>query len=336
MISGKFLKKIIIISAAMFCMACITPLRLPAKESNSERQIRVVAAIYPVYDWVLNIIGDNPGNIKTDLLIKDGTDMHSFQPSVSDIMTISSCDMLIYVGGESDGWIDDAASQAINKDIVLVRLMDELGGAALEEDPADFISGNPAGHDNSGNEDHEETELDEHVWLSLKNAVTLCESIADALAETDPDNGEYYSSNAESYISRLRNLDSEYQRAVDQSEVKTLVVADRFPFRYLVEDYGLDYFAAFSGCSAETEASFETIIFLCDKVNELHLKNILVIDGSDERLARTIVQNTQSKDQNILMLDSMQSVTQSRIDEGAAYMGIMENNLEVLRSALSE
>ena len=183
--------------------------------------------------------------------------------------------------------------------------------------------------------EHAEKEYDEHVWLSLKNAETLCNAITDALEEIDPANKDAYATNAASYLEKLAALDGEYQTVVDNAARKTVLFGDRFPFRYLVDDYGLSYYAAFAGCSAETEASFETISFLAGKVDELRLPCVLTIEGAQHKIAETIVQNTAEKNQSILTLDSMQSTTSTDVANGTTYLSVMESNLDVLKQALN-
>ena len=176
--------------------------------------------------------------------------------------------------------------------------------------------------------------MDEHVWLSLKNAQVLCDAISQALQAIDPENKEAYAANAEAYEKQLSALDEKYQEAVDSAACKTLLFGDRFPFRYLTDDYGLRYYAAFSGCSAESEASFETILFLAKKLDELGLPCILTIEGARHKIAQTIVENTAKKNQSILALDSMQSTTSKDVAQGTAYLSVMEKNLDVLTNAL--
>ncbi len=183
-------------------------------------------------------------------------------------------------------------------------------------------------------EEEEETEYDEHVWLSVKNAAFYTEKIAEALSKADPAHTDAYAGNAKAYIEKLTDLDNKYQEMVSAASQKTVLFGDRFPFRYLVDDYGLSYYAAFVGCSAETEASFETVTFLSGKVDELQLPAVLVIENSDKKIAGTIVENTSSKDQQILVLDSMQSVTAKDVAGGCTYLSVMEKNLEVLSEAL--
>ena len=183
--------------------------------------------------------------------------------------------------------------------------------------------------------EHEEKEYDEHVWLSLKNAETLCEAIANALEELDEQNKDTYAANLTAYTDQLAALDAAYQTAVDTGKRKTVLFGDRFPFRYLVDDYGLSYYAAFAGCSAESEASFETVSFLAKKVDALSLPCVLTIEGKQHKIADTIVQNTKAKNQPILTMDSMQATTSEDAANGTTYLGVMENNLGVLKQALN-
>lgn len=484
--------------------------------SSTGQKLRIVATTFPQYDWVREILGDTADNVELTLLLDDGVDLHSYQPTVEDIAKVSSSDMFIYVGGESDAWVPNALESATNKNMVVINLLETLGDGVKEEeiiegmehthehsheevDPDDihdrplsdwqgdwttvekalesgsmdeyvghqaaenemdfdaqkaayaqrwqsdypgititdtsinfsgassayryigyklvesdhgasvwygfeaedtsanaplFIAfsdhGTGGDHEHEGEEEHDEHEeehedhtphfhlrygnesfdaliqlegwsptyfaaeatneqvaeamsghghsheheQDEHVWLSLKNAQAICAEISAQLQKLDAANADAYAANTQAYVDRLAQLDKDYQSAIDSASVKTLLFGDRFPFRYLVDDYGIEYFAAFSGCSAETEASFETVVFLANKVNELTLKTVMVIDGSDQSIAKTIVQNTTGKDQNIYVLDSMQSTSAKDISAGATYFGIMESNLAVLKEAL--
>ena len=294
------------------------------KNAADDGKLSVVATIFPEYDWAREVIGDASG-ADLDLLVDNGSDLHSFQPSADDIMKISSADIFIYVGGESDEWVSEVLEKADNEDMKVICLMDILGDEAKEEEE-------PEGAEE--HEHEEEEEYDEHVWLSLRNAVMFCEEIKDALCEVDEENRETYEKNAGRYIEKLQALDLEYDRMTADTEKNVLVFGDRFPFRYLTDDYGIRYYAAFSGCSAETEASFETVRFLAGKVDESGLDCVMTIDGSDGKIAKTVSENTKSGSKKILMLDSMQSVTEKEIDEGASYLGKMKENLKVLEEAL--
>ena len=331
----KILAVFICIVLIIGCLSgCVSGAALNAADEDT---LKIVATIFPEYDWVMNILGDNPANADVLLLLDNGTDLHSFQPTVQDILNISSCDLLIYVGGESDAWINDVLREAVNKDMKTVCLMDVLENSVKEEELVQGMQeGRPGTVNNRSEEDcaEEEPEYDEHVWLSLRNAALIVDSIEKALEELDPGNAQTYRDNAAAYKNKLDSLDEEYRKVISESPLDTLLFADRFPFRYLTDDYGLSYYAAFAGCSAETEASFNTIVFLIEKVDELSLPAVLIIDGADDRLAQTIVRSTRSKTQDILTLNSLQSITSKDIRNGASYLSAMEENLEVLKKAL--
>lgn len=303
---------------------------VPSASQSDEKPLKIVTTIFPEYDWVREILGDKADNAELTMLLDNGVDLHSYQPTADDIIKISDCDLFIYVGGESDGWVEDALKEATNKDMQVINLLDVLGEQVKEEE---VVEGMEAEEEES--EDEDEPEYDEHVWLSLKNAETLCNAINDALETIDPANKDVYAANAAAYLEKLTALDGEYQTVVDNAARKTVLFGDRFPFRYLVDDYGLSYYAAFAGCSAETEASFETISFLAGKVDELGLPCVLTIDGAQHKIAETIVQNTAEKNQSILTLDSMQSTTSTDVANGTTYLSVMESNLDVLKQALN-
>ena len=301
--------------------------------SNSGDKLSIVTTIFPEYDWVNQILGDQSDNAKVTLLLDDGVDLHSYQPTADDIVTIAACDMFIYVGGSSDEWVDEVLAQAKNDDMILINLFDVLGDAVKEEE---IVDGMEHEHDEEYDEEEHEHlhEDDEHVWLSLKNAQIVCKAIGEKLCVLDPDNAETYTANTESYCQKLNALDAEYKAAVDAASVKTLLFGDRFPFRYLADDYGIEYYAAFSGCSAESEASFETIVFLAGKMDELGLSSVITLKGSDGSIAKTIINTSASKNANILTLDSMQTATSKETQDGTTYLAVMESNLGVLKEAL--
>ena len=501
-------KYISILLAAVMAVGCLAG--CGQKNSNEQAdntddgKLKVVTTIFPEYDWVKEIAGDEISNIDLTMLLDNGVDLHSYQPTSEDILKISDCDLFVYVGGESDSWVDDALKNATNKDMQVINLLDVLkdsikteesmpgmqaeeehnhGYAHFEDSDVqdrtlsdwdgdwqsvypylqdgvldevmekkaesgektaeeykeyyengyktdvsqitidaenntmcfvkngvaskatyeykgyqiyDYESGSRgvryffeatrgdadapkyvqfsdhgiapgkaehfhiyAGNDGfdalseemenwptyypadmSGKEiaedmlEHEEKEYDEHVWLSLKNAQTLCKAIVEALETADPEHKDVYAANVDSYLEKLSSLDGQYQDAVANASQKTLLFGERFPFRYMVDDYGLKYYAAFAGCSAESEASFETISFLAKKVDELGLKNIMTIENSDQKIAKTIRDNTKDKNQEILSLDSMQSTTSEDVKNGTTYLSVMESNLDVLKKAM--
>ena len=305
-------------------------------ESESDK-LRVVATIFPGYDWVHQIMGDRAAAADLTMLLDNGVDLHSYQPTTDDIIKVFDCDLFIYVGGESDGWAENALKTAANKDIKVVSLLEALGERVKTEEIVEGMqdADHAHAHDHEHEHDHgHEEEADEHVWLSLKNAAVLIGAISNALQELDPDNKGIYAANASAYIEKLSALDGAYQSAVDGAARKTVLFGDRFPFRYLVDDYGLSYYAAFAGCSAESEASFETVSFLAKKVDELGLPCVLTIEGKNHKIAETIVQSTAAKNQKVLTMDSMQSTTSEDVANGTTYLSAMEQNLSVLKEAL--
>ncbi len=312
------------------------------------KTVNIVTTIFPIYDWVRETVGGDASHVSITLLLDNGIDLHSYQPAAQDILAISTADLFVYVGGESDEWVEDVLQSAMNPDLRAINLVEAMGEEIKTEE---IVEGMEHDHDHEEEEDHEEhdheesgehdhdhgheDEADEHVWLSLRNAAKLTKVIADTLSEIDPDYADRYQANADAYIGRLTDLDARYAEAVGNSACHTLLFGDRFPFRYLADDYGLTYYAAFSGCSAESEASFETIVFLAGKMDELGLPAVLTIEHPKMRIAETIVQNTSAKDRKILTLDSMQGTTASEIQAGTTYLSVMEANLEVLKEALN-
>lgn len=308
-------------------------------------KLKIVTTIFPEYDWTREILGDQSERAEVTMLLDNGVELHSYQPTADDLIKIAECDLFIYVGGESDGWVESALASTSNPDRAVINLIDTLGDSVKLEEVVEGMQ--ETEHDHEEDEEHahdadeehtdadeQEAETDEHVWLSLRNAQAVCQKIAEKLGELDPEHEQAYTDNALAYIDKLVALDAKYQAAVDAANKKTLVFGDRFPFRYLTEDYGLNYYAAFVGCSAETEASFETIRFLAEKTDALGLSHVLTIENPNHKIAETVVANTSGKNQQVLSMDSMQSVTSKDVAAGATYLSIMEHNLEVLTQAL--
>ena len=267
--------------AILMAAAGFTACGSPPRPQQSDT-LRIVATNFPQYDWMRQILDPQLEQVELILLLNSGVDLHSFQPTVDDITKISACDLFIYVGGESDSWVEDALRTTPSESRVVVKLLDVLGENAKTEELVEGMQpeddhAHEEEHDGENEHGHEEV-LDEHVWLSLKNAQLFCSHLAD--------------------------------------------------------DYGLQYFAAFPGCSAETEASFETIVFLANKLDELALPAVIALEGSNQSIAKTIVQNTAGKTQPVLALDSMQSITTAGVSAGVTYLSVMQSNLEVLKNAL--
>ena len=327
-------KKILITCAMLVTAAC------------AFAKTKIVTTIFPEYDWVKEILGNNIKDSDLTLLIGNGVDLHSYQPSIQDVAKISTADVFIYVGGESDGWVADALKNAKNKNMKVINLLEVLGDKVKEEEVIEGMQAEEeeehehhdheaeGHHHHHHSSDEEEVEYDEHVWLSVRNAKILCTEITNALCDVDSTNAAAYKANYNAYAAKLDKLDSDFTAVVKNGKKNTLLFGDRFPFRYFVDDYGLKYYAAFVGCSAETEASFETIIFLANKVDELSLNNVCQIESGNGKIAKTIIQSSKKKNAKILTFDSMQSTTTKDIKKGTSYLSTMQKNLDVLKEAL--
>ena len=327
------MKKITALLLALFMLVGALAGCGKQNDTNQTDKLSIVTTIFPEYDWVREILGDKADNAEITMLLDNGVDLNSYQPTADDIVKISDCDLFIYVGGESDEWVEDALRNAANRNMKVINLLEVLGDSVKTEEIVEGMQEEEHEHEDAEEHEHEE-EADEHVWLSLKNAKMLVRVISKALQELDPDNKDIYAANADAYVKKLSALDAEYQAAVDAASNKTILFGDRFPFRYLVDDYGLRYYAAFVGCSAETEAGFETISFLAKRVDEWKLPCVLTIEGAQHKIAETVVRNTTAKNQRVLTMDSMQSTTSKDVKNGTTYLSVMEKNLSVLKEAL--
>jgi zinc transport system substrate-binding protein len=329
MLKSSFIR-LVAICAILMLVAC-------QSDSPTQKKLSVVTAIYPQYDWLKNILGERCDSLNLELLVKNGMDLHSYNPSAKDIATIANADMVVYVGGESDMWIEKALEATPKAGRIEVNLMKALGDRVKEEEIVEGMQAEEEHHHEHGEEhEHaEEVENDEHVWLSLKNAEILVMTLAEAISKQDTAHASEYRMNAALYIAKISALDAQYRTAVDEATHKTILFGDRFPFRYLVDDYGIKYYAAFVGCSAESEASFETVAFLAGKMDSLQLPAIFTIDGSDGKIARAILEaSKQSKEAQVLTLNSMQSMTDAQAQAGTDYLSIMQANLEILKKGL--
>ena len=327
------MKKITALLLALFMLVAALAGCGKQNDTNQTDKLSIVTTIFPEYDWVREILGEKADNAEITMLLDNGVDLHSYQPTADDIVKISDCDLFIYVGGESDEWVEDALRNAANRNMKVINLLEVLGDSVKTEEIVEGMQEEEHEHEDAEEHEHEE-EADEHVWLSLKNAKMLVRVISKALQELAPDNKDIYAANADAYVKKLSALDAEYQAAVDAASNKTILFGDRFPFRYLVDDYGLRYYAAFVGCSAETEAGFETISFLAKRVDEWKLPCVLTIEGAQHKIAETVVRNTTAKNQRVLTMDSMQSTTSKDVKNGTTYLSVMEKNLSVLKEAL--
>lgn len=373
------------LAALMAVVMLLSVAMAPAMAEKNEK-LKIVATTFPSYDWLRQILGEREQEVELSLLQDSGIDLHNFQPTAQDFVKVSSADLFVYIGGVSDGWVDDAIGEAHNKHVLAVNLMDAMGDAVKQdvtvegmqegahahnhddheheaeaahdheheheheaeaahdhEHEAEAVHDHEheaeANHDHEHDHEHEHegrehNHADEHIWLSLRNAKVLVAALKDALVQVDAGHAAVYEANAAAYIAKLEALDKEYAQAVAQVAEPVLLFGDRFPFRYLMDDYGITYYAAFAGCSAETEASFKTVAFLAGKTDEHKLKAVLTLDGSDQAIAKAVINATGPRDQQLLTLNAMQSIGAQDIANGITYLDIMQDNLAVLRQAL--
>ena len=291
--------------------------------------LRIVCTTFPQYDWTRQLLGDRADDVELTLLLDNGIDLHNYQPTADDIIKIARSDLFIYVGGESDAWVNDLLETSQNSHVKALSML-----ACVDAKEEEAVEGMQEEAHECGHA-HHEAEYDEHVWLSLRNAQTITRAILEALCEADPAHAETYRANADAYIAQLAELDAQYADMVRHAARTAILFADRFPFRYLADDYGLTYYAAFAGCSAETEASFKTIAFLAKKVDELNLPAVLAIEGGNHAIAETVVASTQAKNQVILSMNSLQSMTEADVQRGESYLSVMTQNLAILTQALN-
>lgn len=329
---------LLIVSAVLLsCVSVFSACNGSRLYSEGDGELNVVCTNFPPFDFAREIGGVK---VKVTILQDNGADLHNYSPTSAAIMAIKNADVFIYVGGSSDeAWLESTLASADNPDLIKVAFMDHC---ALREEAT--LEGMQHSHSDSAedNDDHDhdhgdecEHEHDEHVWLSLKNAQTIASAIANAFAKADPENTMYYRENEGKYLAKLDELDKLYSDTIADAKKDVLLFADRFPFLYLTEDYEIDCYAAFSGCSTEVNASFETTQFLIDKTKELELTTILIIDSDPQNapaVANTVANATGAM---ILSLNSCQSITRTSIKDGASYIEIMRENLAVIKEALN-
>lgn len=300
-------------------------------QKQDDGKLSIVCTLFPQYDWLRNIVGDS-ADVTLTLLIQNGTDPHSYQPTAADVMTVSSCDMIVYLDGTSDAWVKEALERSKNKDVIRIALT-EAEGMTLHE--ISSHSHEHSEHEHEHEHDHAHGTLDEHIWLSLKNAVTATRLLCDTVCELDPKNAELYRQNAANYIEKLSALDEKYTRAVSSvaEENRFLLFADRFPFVYLLSDYGIEYAAAFEGCTTDVDASFDTVLRLIKEATAHSVRYIAITESSDGALARTVAGSAEG-DIEITVMNSLQSVTRAELTGGISYLKVMESNLLALGQAL--
>lgn len=287
---------------------------------QSSEKIFIVATNFPAYDFARAVVGDHA---KIKMLVSPGAEIHDFEPTPEDIIDIKNSQLFIYNGGESDEWVEELINNLEPEKTKLLRMMDAVN--LVEEEAVEGMEA----HEHEKHE--EQPEYDEHIWTSLRNSIKIIDQIKNTLIKLSPENQKQFEENAEHYIDKLKTLDSKFQEIIDNSKRKTLIFGDRFPFRYFVDDYGLNYFAAFPGCSDQTEASSKTISFLIDKVKTKSIPVVFKIEMSNGNIAKTISEETGAK---VLELNSAHNISTNDFKNGRTYLDIMEENLTALKEAL--
>ena len=306
------------LAALLFGAVCVVVFLL-AKPQTQTDQLKIVSTIFPGYDFARAIAGDNAD---ITMLINPGSEIHSFEPSPQDIINIQNSDVFIYVGGESEAWVEKIIANLDTNRTKIVRMMD-----AVDLVKEELVEGMEPEH-----EDEDEAEYDEHVWTSPLNAIKIVESIRDAIVNADPQNANYYQTATADYTKQLAQLDSDIRTTLSDTTHHTLIFGDRFPLRYFVEEYNLQYYAAFPGCSDQTEASTATLAFLINKIKSENIKYIFTIELSNQAVARTIAAETGTE---ILEFHSLHNISKSDFDSGKTYLQIMHQNLTNLKRALN-
>ena len=345
----KFSKLLTLLMILVMCASCFYGCSGDKKEENSSKKIKVVATIFPVYDFLREIGGDK---IDLTMLMTPGAETHSYEPTPKDMKTVSNADFFAYVGGDSDEWVDKILDGNKNDKMKVVTLMDcvktvdEEHVEGMEEehdhdhdedvDGKDDSDKDKDEHDEHDEHDHDhdgdEPEQDEHVWTSPKNAIEIVKKLTSELSKVDPDNANYYKENSKNYIKKLEDLDKKFEDVVKNGKRKEIIFGDRFPFRYFVDRYGLKYYAAFPGCSTDTEASASTVAFLTNKVKEDKIPVIFHIELSNNKIAKSIAEATGAK---MLQLNAVHNVTKEDFEKGETYLSLMEKNLKPLEEALN-
>ena len=295
-------------------------------ESGGEG-LDIVTTVFPAFDFAREIAGDKAN---VCLLVPPGSESHSFEPTAQDILRIQNCNLLICNGGESEVWLEDMLA-GMDGEIPRLVMLDCVQALEEEVKAGMQVAGHEHDHDHKGH-DHEEAEYDEHVWTSPRNAALICQALGETLCAIDPANSDYYAGRTESYCDKLLALDADFRALAERSGHPTMIFADRFPARYFVEEYGLDYYAAFPGCAEEAEPSARTVAFLIDKVRQENTPAVFYIEFSNQKMADVICEDTGCQK---LLFHCCHNVTWQQLDEGISYLGLMEQNLNTLREALS-
>lgn len=323
-----FILMLTIILTAAFLAGCGSDKSAGKKESaKDDKRIKVVATIFPEYDFLKQIGGDK---INLSMLVTPGAETHSFEPTPKDIKKVNAADLFVYVGGDSDEWVDNILKSVDNKKQSVAKLMDMV--KTVEEKEIKGMTPESEEDSEKDKDGHEEKEFDEHVWTAPKNAIKIVRKLGERLGKLDPANKAYYENNADNYIKKLEKLDAEFKNVVENGKRREIIVGDRFPFRYFADEFKLKYYAAFPGCSTDTEASAETIAFLTKKVKKDKIPVMFHIELSNTKVCTSICEATGAKKRR---LNAVHNVSKKDFESGASYLSLMEQNVKTLKEALN-
>ncbi|MDR3112040.1 MAG: metal ABC transporter substrate-binding protein [Elusimicrobiota bacterium] len=320
----KFFLKLALFVLSFCLIICTNSNAKISKRENLPKKLKIVTTIFPQYDFIREIAKDK---VELSMLLHPGTQAHSFEPTPSDIIKIKNCDIFVYVGGENEDWVKDKILASIDtKGKTVLALLDLV--KLVEEE---IIEGMQEEQEDESKKSKEEKEYDEHVWTSPKNAKIIVKALTQALSKKDSENSQYYKQNMQEYLKNLDALDIEFKNIVKNAKRKTIIFGDRFPFRYFADDYKLKYYAAFAGCSTESDASAATISFLIKKVSSERIPVVFHIELSNQKIADAICEQTRTKK---LLMNSCHNVTKKEFEKGISYLDLMKTNVENLKEAL--
>ena len=312
-------RRFVILAVVILCLALCACGRAEAEPEQETGKLQIVTTVFPAYDFSRQIAGDRA---EVNLLIPPGTEIHSFEPTARDILRIRNADLLVCNGGESEEWLEQLL-EGQEAQLQVLTMMDCV--AVLEEEVKEGMQ------EPKEETEEEGPEYDEHVWTSPVNAQLICRALADSLSQTDPEGEDFYRANCGAYCEKLHSLDEDFRQVVDKAARRTVIFADRFPVRYFVEEYGLEYYAAFPGCAEDTEPAAGTVAFLIDKVREEQIPAVFTIEFSNEKMADVICEDTGCEK---LLFHSCHSVSADQLKAGVGYLELMQNNVTTLGEAL--
>ncbi len=318
----KTMSAVILTAALSACNQAKTDVKTnETAKPEAVKKVSIVCTNFPAYDFARQIVKEDAD---VQMLLKPGAESHTYEPTPEDLITIQNSNMFVYVGGDSDAWVDGVLDSMDNSKRTIFKLMDQV--KTVEEETVEGME------ENESEEEEEEAEMDEHVWTSPANAATIVEKMAQAIAQIDPQNQAAYEQNAQAYIEKINDLDAQFHEVIDHAKRKEIIVGDRFPFRYFCDEFGLSYYAAFPGCSTDTQPSAKTVAFLIDKVKADQIPVVFHIELSNPQMADSIAEATGAKS---MLLNAVHNVTDEDFNQGATYVSLMEKNVEALKEALN-